>query len=43
MTKLTLAGYNDIPRVLGLRLSPDGRRLVLSVQTLSADRAKFVT
>ena len=43
MTKLTLDGYNDIPRVHGLRLSPDGRRLVLSVQTLSADRARFVT
>ncbi len=43
MTKLTLAGYNAIPRVSGLVLSPDGGRVVLSVQTLSADSTRFVT
>jgi dipeptidyl aminopeptidase/acylaminoacyl peptidase len=35
--------YNAIPRVNGLLLSPDGRRLVLSVQVLSPDAKKFVT
>lgn len=43
MTKLSLAGYNSIPRVTSMVLSPDGRRLVLSVQTLSADSTRFVT
>ena len=43
MTKLSLDGYNSIPRVAALVLSPDGRRLVLSVQTLSADSTRFVT
>lgn len=43
MTDLSLANYNSIPRVAALVLSPDGRRLVLSVQTLSADATRFVT
>ena len=43
MTKLSLVNYNSIPRVTGLVLSPDGRRVILSVQTLSADSTRFVT
>ena len=43
MTRLSLTGYNSIPRVTSLVLSPDGRRVVLSVQTLSADSTRFVT
>lgn len=43
VTKLSLAGFNSIPRVGALVLSPDGRRVVLTVQTLSADSARFVT
>ena len=43
MTTLSLANYNSIPRVAGMVLAPDGRRLVLSVQTLSADSTRFVT
>ncbi|HET7421519.1 MAG TPA: S9 family peptidase [Candidatus Dormibacteraeota bacterium] len=43
MTKLSLDGYNSIPRVGGMVLSPDGRRLVLTVQTLNADSTRFVT
>jgi dipeptidyl aminopeptidase/acylaminoacyl peptidase len=43
VTVLSLAGYNSIPRVAGMVLSPDGGRLVLTVQTLSADRTRFVT
>src|SRR5215831_1939556 len=43
MTKLTLAEYNSIPRVTGMVLSPDGRRAVLTVQTLNADSTRFVT
>lgn len=35
--------YNAIPRVGGLLLSPDGQRLVLSVQMLSPDGTRFVT
>ena len=42
-TRIALDGYNSIPRVTSLVLSPDGRRLVLSVQTLSADSTRFVT
>lgn len=38
-----LEHYNDLPRVEGLVLSPDGRRLVTTVAGLSADRKKFVT
>src|SRR5215472_2299832 len=44
MTKLSLSGYSSIPRVAeGMALSPDGRRLVLIVQTLNADSTRFVT
>ena len=38
-----LSDYAAIPRVTGLRLSPDGSWLAASVQTLSGDRKKFVT
>ena len=38
-----LSDYVAIPRVTGLRLSPDGSWLAASVQTLSKDRKKFVT
>jgi dipeptidyl aminopeptidase/acylaminoacyl peptidase len=40
---LDLSDYVAIPRVTGLRLSPDGSWLAASVQTLSKDRKKFVT
>src|SRR5215472_922237 len=43
MHVLSLDGYNAVPRVAGLLLSPDGRRLVMPVQTLSPDRIRFVT
>ena len=43
VTKLTLANYNSIPRVTGMVLSPDGRRAVLTVQTLNPDSTRFVT
>lgn len=43
MTKVTLAEFNSIPRVTGMVLSPDGRRVVLTVQTLNADSTRFVT
>jgi dipeptidyl aminopeptidase/acylaminoacyl peptidase len=43
MHQLTLDGFNAIPRVGGLLLSPDGMRLVLSVQTLSPDDTRFVS
>ena len=43
MTRLSLANYNTIPRVASMVQSPDGRRLVLAVQTLSADSTRFVT
>ena len=43
VTRLSLDGYNSIPRVSGLVLSPDGRNVVLTVQTLSADSTRFVT
>ena len=36
-----LDAYNALPRVDGLVLSPDGTRLVCSVQTLSPDRTTF--
>jgi len=35
--------YNAIPRVGDMILSPDGTRLVLTVQELSADSTRFVT
>ena len=38
-----LSDYLAIPRVTGLRLSPDGSWLAASVQTLNADRKKYVT
>ena len=43
VTQLKLDGYNSIPRVAGLVLSPDGSRVVLTVQTLNADSTRFVT
>lgn len=43
VTKLALANYSSIPRVTGLVPSPDGRRVVLTVQTLNADSTRFVT
>jgi len=38
-----LARYVAIPRVTGLRLSPDGSWLAATVQTLAADRKTYVT
>jgi dipeptidyl aminopeptidase/acylaminoacyl peptidase len=38
-----LAEYIAIPRVTGLRRSPDGNWLAASVQTLSSDRKKYVS
>jgi dipeptidyl aminopeptidase/acylaminoacyl peptidase len=38
-----LDDYLAIPRVTALRLSPDGTWLAASVQTLNAERKKFVT
>jgi dipeptidyl aminopeptidase/acylaminoacyl peptidase len=38
-----LNDYIAIPRVTSLRLSPDGTWLAASVQTLSADRKKYIT
>jgi dipeptidyl aminopeptidase/acylaminoacyl peptidase len=38
-----LSDYVAIPRLTGLRLSPDGSWLAASVQTLSKDRKKSVT
>jgi len=38
-----LADFVAIPRVTGLRLSPDGSWLAAAVQTLSADRKKYLT
>src|SRR5262249_9916442 len=35
--------YNAIPRVGSMVLSPDGTRLVLTVQELSSDGTRFVT
>ena len=35
--------YNAIPRVGSMILSPDGARLILTVQELSADGTRFVT
>ncbi len=43
MTTLSLDGYTSIPRVTGLLLSPDGRRLVLTVQSLAHDATRFVS
>jgi dipeptidyl aminopeptidase/acylaminoacyl peptidase len=38
-----LSDFTAIPRVTALRLSPDGSWLAVSVQTLHADRKKYVT
>ncbi|MDQ1465206.1 MAG: hypothetical protein QOC73_2147, partial [Actinomycetota bacterium] len=38
-----LDDYNAVPRVAGLVLSPDGSRLVCTVQTLSPDGTSFQT
>jgi dipeptidyl aminopeptidase/acylaminoacyl peptidase len=38
-----LSDYAAVPRVTGLRRSPDGSWLAVSVQTLSGDRKKYVT
>src|SRR5665213_571067 len=38
-----LDDYNALPRIEGLVLSPDGTRLVCSVQALSSDRTTFQT
>jgi dipeptidyl aminopeptidase/acylaminoacyl peptidase len=38
-----LADYVAIPRVAGLRVSPDGSWLATAVQTLSADGKKYLT
>lgn len=38
-----LAGYVAIPRLSGLKLSPDGTRLVTTVTTLAPDRKRYVT
>jgi len=43
MHVLSLDGYNAVPRVAGLLLSPDGKRLVMPVQTLAPDGTRFVT
>jgi dipeptidyl aminopeptidase/acylaminoacyl peptidase len=39
----SLDDYLAVPRVAGLVLSPDGSRLVASVQTLDKDRKRYVT
>src|ERR1700728_2308716 len=38
-----LSDYAAVPRVTGLRSSPDGSWLAASVQTLSSDGKKYVT
>lgn len=38
-----LDDYIDLPRVSGLRLSPDGTRLVTSVSTLDPKRTKYLS
>ena len=38
-----LNDYIAIPRLTGLRLSPDGSWLAATVQSLSADKKKYVT
>ncbi len=37
-----LASFVAAPRIAGLELSPDGQRLVVSVQTLDAKRTAYV-
>jgi dipeptidyl aminopeptidase/acylaminoacyl peptidase len=41
--QLSLENYTAVPRVTGLLLSPDGRRLLLTVESLSADATRYVT
>src|SRR4051812_31020817 len=41
--RFDLDHYYEIPRTSGLALSPDGTRLITSVETLSPDRKTFVT
>ena len=43
MKPFSLDVYNAIPRVVSMVLSPDGTRLVLTVQEQSSDRTRFVT
>ena len=43
MTKLSLENYTRISRVTGLVLSPDGRRLVLTVDSLAPDSTRFIS
>jgi dipeptidyl aminopeptidase/acylaminoacyl peptidase len=43
MDPLSLDSFNAIPRVTGLLLSPDGRRLVTPVQVLAPDGTRYVT
>lgn len=43
MTRLSFDNFWAIPRLGSLTLSPDGRRLVLGVQTLGPDSTKFVS
>jgi dipeptidyl aminopeptidase/acylaminoacyl peptidase len=38
-----LTDFAAVPRITGLRLSPDGSWLAATVQTLSADRKKYLT
>jgi dipeptidyl aminopeptidase/acylaminoacyl peptidase len=38
-----LDAYIELPRLSGLVLSPDGRRLVTAVATLNPDKTKYVT
>jgi dipeptidyl aminopeptidase/acylaminoacyl peptidase len=42
-TRLSLENLTAIPRVTGMVVSPDGRRVVLSVQSLSPNATRFVT
>jgi dipeptidyl aminopeptidase/acylaminoacyl peptidase len=43
VSRLSLDNFASSPRVNGLLLSPDGRRLVLSIQTLGPDGTRFVS
>src|SRR3712207_2598687 len=40
---LDLDSYVDLPRVSGLRLSPDGRRIVVGVATPDRKKTRYVT
>lgn len=39
--RLTLEGFTQVPRLTDLRLSPDGRRLVIGVEQISPDASRF--